>query len=137
MGTSVAWKVEGRAGRFARAAVRIAVEIEFAPLLEMNPRQHRRRVGWNILDKPIPLVLRGYDAPGREGRWILVAPLFATADRGKQHQTIDQRGMFCRNNVGWHRAPGMRDQRQFVDILMPENEADRSFDLLGRILGRA
>src|SRR5262249_44735464 len=43
------------AGRIARPAGRVAVQVGLAPLLEMNPRQHRWLAVGHIFDEALPL----------------------------------------------------------------------------------
>src|SRR5665647_2001068 len=58
----------------ARAALRVAVEIALRPFLEMSPRQNRPLVRGDVLDKPVPLILRSHDPPCRKESRRLVAP---------------------------------------------------------------
>src|SRR6185437_8298970 len=125
------------ARRVPRPAGRVAVEIGFAPPVEMAARQDRRLAGRHVLDETLPLILDGDDPPGGGGRHRFGVAGRTARDRPEQHPAVDQRRMLCREATGRHRAPRMRDQREARNALMIEDEAGRSLDLTGGILAVA
>src|SRR6185437_1918139 len=85
------------ASRIPRAALRIAVEIEFAPFVEVQAREHRPFMRRHILDETIPLGLGRHDTPGRKRRERCKASWLAARDRREQDSRSISEGWAAAN----------------------------------------
>src|SRR5215813_7256653 len=83
----------GPIGVFTLAGIRVrlsgsVVEVTLAPFVEVLARQHRRFATWDILGKPVPLILKGNTTPCREC-WHLLC-LSPPRNRTEEYQSLHQ-----------------------------------------------
>src|ERR1700730_9789093 len=123
--------------RIAGAAFGVTVEVLLTPILKKTTRQDRRLVPWNILDKAIPPVFEGDDAPCWKSSWSLAATRLATCDWREQDHPFHQSGVLACKTTNRHRAPGVRDKGDLVERVIIENKPHSSLQLLCGVLCNA
>ena len=119
------------AGRRSRPAGRVAVQPALAPFSEMSARQHGQFAGRHLRGEALPLILQRNQTPCRV---VLRRTAVAPRDGAEQHEPIDQTRAACREATGHDRAPGMRDDGNPLDRVMPTDEPHCLFQLLAGIL---
>src|SRR6202453_336357 len=99
----------------------------------MPLRKNRILASWNIFDEPIPLFLQRDQAPCRVN---LRRALFgAFSDGSEEHKPINKLRIASSKKACGHRSPGVRDNRDSLNLVTFNDESYGGIDLATRHFG--
>ena len=121
--------------RYACPALRIDIEIAFAPFLEVMPKEDRSLAARNGFGEAFPLVFERDQPPSRQV--LAVADRLALCNWAEKDEPVDEFGAALGEPAGHDRSPGMGNDRDPPDPVMFADEPDGAFELAAGIIRTA